>query len=75
MPEKEYFLFLDIDTRKRHYHKFEGGKITEFVVQLEIKLQGKWRVIIRYDCAHGFAHKDCYNKAGRNRKIRTYLKI
>ena len=75
MPEKEYFLFLDIDTRKRHYHKFEGGKITEFVVQLEIKLQGKWRVIIRYDCAHGFAHKDCYNKAERNRKIRTYLKI
>jgi len=73
MPEKEYFLFLDIDTRKRHYHKFEGGKITEFVVQLEIKLQGKWRVIIRYDCAHGFAHKDCYNKAGRNRKINLYL--
>jgi hypothetical protein len=72
MPEKEYLLFLDIDVRKRHAHKIESGKITEFVVQLEIKLEDKWRVVIRYDCAHGFAHKDCYNRAGHNRKINLY---
>ena len=26
---------LDVDTRKRHYHVTEAGKINEFVVQLE----------------------------------------
>ena len=30
-------------------------------------------MVIRYDCTHGFAHKDCYNRAGRNRKINLYL--
>lgn len=35
--EREYFILLDIDARKRHYHICEAGKITKFIVQLEIK--------------------------------------
>ncbi|MDL1984823.1 MAG: hypothetical protein LWX54_11655 [Deltaproteobacteria bacterium] len=27
----------------------------------------------RYDCAHDYAHKDCYNAKGKCRKINLYL--
>ncbi len=29
--------------------------------------------VIRYDCTHGYAHKDCYNIKGKCRKINLYL--
>ena len=73
MPEKRYLILLDIDTRKRHYHVTEAGKITKFVVQLEIKIGGAWREVLRYDCAHDFAHKDCYDISGRCKKINLYV--
>ncbi|GAG88382.1 unnamed protein product [marine sediment metagenome] len=73
MQEKEYLILLDIDARKRHYHGTEAGKIIKFVVQLEVKSGGVWKEAIRYDCAHDYAHKDCYNVKGQCRKINLYL--
>jgi len=64
---------LDIDTRKRHYHITETGKITRFAVQLEVKAGGIWREVVRYDCAHGFAHKDQYDFNGKSKKINLYM--
>lgn len=69
MSEKEYLIMLDFDARKRHYHKAESGRITEFMVQLEIRVGESWKEVIRYDCAHAYAHKDCYNIKGRRKKI------
>ena len=73
MQEKKYLILLDIDARKRHYHVTEGGEIIKFVVQLEVKSGGVWKEVIRYDCAHDYAHKDCYNVKGKCRKINLYL--
>jgi len=73
MTEKQYLIMLDIDTRKRHYHLLESGKIKKFVVQLEVKIDEAWREVIRYDCVHEYAHKDCYNLKGKRRKIILYL--
>lgn len=73
MPEKEYLILFDLDVRKRHYHKTEAGKIAAFMVQLEVKINDMWREVIRYDCAHKFTHKDCYNINGKQRKITLYL--
>lgn len=36
----------------------EKGFIVEFVVQYEAVISGEWQAIVRYDTAHGFAHKD-----------------
>jgi len=44
--------------RKRHYHEAEKGRVTRFTVQLEVLVNNEWRVVIRYDVAHGFAHID-----------------
>lgn len=73
MPEKQYLILLDIDARKRHYHLIESGRVAKFVVQLEVKIDRVWKEVIRYDCAHDYAHKDCYNIKGQCRKINLYL--
>ena len=73
MTEKQYLIMLDEDTRKRHVHVVEAGKIKEFVVQLELKIDSAWRPVVRYDCSHDYAHKDCYNIHGKQRKINLYL--
>ena len=73
MPEKQYLILLDIDARKRHHHITEAGRITKFVVQLEVKTGCVWKEVVRYDCAHGYAHKDCYTIKGQCRKMNLYL--
>ena len=69
MPEKEYLILLDIDVRKRHYHKVERGEIRNFVVQLELRIGDNWKPVVRYDCAHNFAHRDSYDQKGAARKV------
>ena len=73
MAEKQYLIVLNIDARKRHHHVTIAGKIKKFMVQLEIKINGVWKPVIRYDCAHNYAHKDCYNTNGKCKKINLYL--
>ncbi|MBI5181519.1 MAG: hypothetical protein HZA06_01250 [Nitrospirae bacterium] len=73
MSEKEYLILLDVNARKRHYHLTEAGRIKKFAVQLEIKTNDGWKEVVRYDCAHDYAHKDSYNIKGGCRKINLYL--
>jgi len=73
MSEKQYLILLDIDARKRHYHVIEAGRIIKFTVQLEIKIGDAWKEVIRYDCEHNYAHKDCYNIKGLCRKMNLHL--
>ncbi|KKO20375.1 MAG: hypothetical protein L3J18_00730 [Candidatus Brocadia sp.] len=73
MAEKQYLILLDIDARKRHYHATEGRRVAKFAVQLEIKSDDEWKVVIRYDCTHNYAHKDCYNIKGQCKKINLYM--
>ena len=39
-----------------------------FTVQLEVFINGLWRPAVRYDSAHGFAHRDRYFLDGRSTK-------
>lgn len=55
--------------RKRHKHISDKEKIIEFVVQYETKIKDKWIPVVRYDTAHGFAHKDILNPDGTCEKI------
>jgi hypothetical protein len=68
VSEKTYTRALGGNVRKRHSHKTEKGKVVDFVVQLEVKVGGTWKAVIRYDCAHDFAHVDRYNRNGETIK-------
>jgi hypothetical protein len=66
--EKTYVRALREGARKRHYPKTDKGAVTGFMVQLEIAVNGVWRPVIRYDCAHDFSHIDRYNVDGKQEK-------
>jgi len=46
----------------------EEGEITRFVVQYETLVMEEWRPVVRYDTAHGFAHKDILSPSGGTEK-------
>ena len=68
MSVTEYVIPLGENARKRHYHETDKGKVAAFTVQLEVFVNDKWREVIRYDSAHGFAHIDRYFFDGRKVK-------
>ena len=69
MAEKEYLIRLGERARKRHYHETDKGHVVTFMVQLEVEVEdGLWKAVIRYDCAHDFAHRDRYNLKGDHDK-------
>lgn len=68
MAERTYTRALGENARKRHYHKTEKGNVVDFAVQLEAKLEGEWKPVIRYDCSHDFSHIDRYNVRGEQEK-------
>jgi len=73
VDEKEYIIPYSEEARKRNYHKTRKGKVIRFVVQLEVKYEGDWKEVVRYDCVHGFAHRDSCNLRGKNKKDELYL--
>ena len=66
MQEIEYIIYLSAEPtdRLRVYAQKEKGLLLEFVVQYEALILEKWQPIVRYDTAHGFAHKDIMKADG-----------
>jgi hypothetical protein len=75
LPETEYLLQVWADARIRHYHRTEGGRVVEFIIQLEVEVEGVWRQAIRYDTAHGYSHIDRFRLRGGRTKERLFLRF
>jgi len=73
MSEIEYVIPLGENVRKRHYHETIKGKVVGFAVQLEAFVNNQWKVVLRYDAAHGFAHMDRYSLNGK--KVKNELNL
>jgi len=71
----EYVIPLGENARKRHYHETDKGEVVDFAVQLEVFVNDQWKVVIRYDSAHGFAHIDRYYLDGKKVKKELQLKL
>jgi hypothetical protein len=67
MPRKEYAFQLDdeglewIRVRLTTAH----GRLTQFAVQYETIIDGQLCPVVRFDNAHGYAHRDLLNRQGR----------
>jgi len=68
VTEREFTVPLDINARMRVRHQVDRGKIRTFTVQLEVLNKDQWTPVVRYDTAHGFAHRDLYTKHGKQFK-------
>ena len=66
----EFVIPLGPNDRRRHRHISQKGKIAKFIVQYETKIANKWHAVIRYDTAHGFAHKDILHFGKSSDKIK-----
>ena len=70
MQEIEYLIYLTAEStdRLRVYAQKERSIILEFVVQYETMISEEWQPIVRYDTAHGFAHRDIMKADGETIK-------
>ncbi|MBM3129918.1 MAG: hypothetical protein FJ009_15015 [Chloroflexi bacterium] len=70
MTETTYIIDLTPDgkNRYRHRHVVSRRRIVEFSLQYEAFLENKWHAIVRYDTAHGFAHRDVIHPDGTEGK-------
>jgi len=66
--EVEYTIRIGPSDRYRHLHIKERGKIVFFRIQYETKINDIWYPAVRYDTAHGFAHRDLLNIKGQIKK-------
>jgi hypothetical protein len=64
--EIEYLLYLTGEEfdRPRVTARKDRGEILGFVVQYETRISGEWKPVVRYDTAHGFAHRDIIKADG-----------
>ena len=75
MSVTEYVIPLGEKARKRHRHETDKGKVTGFAVQLEVFMEDQWKVVIRYDSAHGNSHMDRFYLDGRRVKKELHLNL
>ena len=70
LGKKEFLKYLDKFSRERLRIRIEieNGKVIDIVVQYETLIAGKWKAIIRYDCDHGFFHRDVIFPDGTKEK-------
>ena len=66
MGKKEFTKLLtpEGEDRLRVRIVIEKSKVTDVVIQYESKIKDKWHTIVRYDCAHGFFHRDLITVKG-----------
>lgn len=80
MPVTEYDRQLGATGQEWLRIRFttESGRVTSFTVQYETMIDGQILPVIRYDCAHGFAHIDILAPDGTQvskRPLPAYLSL
>ena len=70
MKEISYQIFLnrgELEKLRIRFHT-DKGSVLDIVVQYESVINNKWVPIVRYDCAHGFFHRDVLYPGGQKEK-------
>src|SRR3972149_9795130 len=72
MRTVEFRRLLDYENALRVLFESEHGEIIRFVVQLECQFveDGEWIAVVRYDTAHGYAHRDTMHPYKKEEKTR-----
>jgi hypothetical protein len=70
LNKKEFFKYLDNYGKERLRMKIsvDKGIVTDIVIQYESFINNRWVTIIRYDCAHGYFHRDIISPKGDKEK-------
>lgn len=63
-----YRRLIDDRNAVRISFELERDRVLRFVVQLECRFNSDWLAVVRYDTAHGFAHRDLLHPSGKAEK-------
>jgi len=74
MSTVEFIAMLTPEDRYRHFHRRVKNSVVEFMLQYETKIGGEWHPVVRYDTAHGFAHRDLMDRSGREKKTPVFAR-
>ncbi len=63
VEQMDFPIFLTDDDRG-HVRVVTGswGQLVDFAVAQQVRVDGEWHDVLRYDCAHGTVHLDQYRK-------------
>lgn len=72
MRNVEFRRLLDYDNALRVMFESKHGRIVRFVLQLECQFveDGEWVAVVRYDTAHGYAHRDIMHPKKKEEKTK-----
>ena len=75
MKEKSFIKHLDKEgfERIRMEITVEKEKVLDIMLQYETLIHNKWTPVVRYDCAHGFFHRDVLSPKGDKEKQRIAI--
>jgi len=73
VKETEFLIQLGPADRLREHHVRSKWRIISFTVQYETLWRDKWLPVVRYDAAHGFAHRDLYDLQGKTAKTPLFI--
>jgi len=70
MRKIEFTSYLDVWRQNRIRVRLitENGDLQDVMFQYETLLNEEWTAIVRYDCAHGFFHRDVLLPSGDKEK-------
>jgi hypothetical protein len=70
MKQIEFLSYLDAIECNRIRVRLltDSGNLTDVMYQYESLLNENWVAIVRYDCAHGFFHRDILHPNGNKEK-------
>jgi len=70
MKEIEFIVYLDNQQLNRLRVRLitENGELIDVMYQYESFINNNWIAIVRYDCAHGFFHRDVLMPNGDKEK-------
>lgn len=70
MKEIEFIVFLDNQQLNRLRVRLitDNGELVDVMSQYESLINNDWTAIVRYDCAHGFFHRDVIMPNGDKEK-------
>jgi len=74
MRTVEFRRLLDDKNAVRVSFVVERNRVLRFMVQLECRFNDEWEPVVRYDTAHGFAHRDVLHPSGKTDKIETAVR-
>ncbi len=73
MVQKAYRVDFTLDDLMRVRFTTEKGRVTRFVVQYQALIEGAWKAVVRFDTAHGYAHKDTLHPDGSKEKQSLFI--